>query len=193
VIVCPLCEHQQASGEECDACGIKFSKDLAIPVAIPALEGLEPTQLAQSDELPSSDLADWIEPTSARSVESPAASIIADLEPTRLAGTDVPSSLDMLPADSGDPLPGDGGWFEPTFVESLPDEPPETTVLICRYCREPAQADQLMCARCGMKLPVWKPDQPDAGDERPICQSCGTPSAGEVCRSCGVRMQQTEP
>jgi hypothetical protein len=60
--LCPLCEHVQESGRECDVCGRGLAAD-PVGEAEPAarLEGLEPTQ-ALPEEVYSSLLTD-LEPT----------------------------------------------------------------------------------------------------------------------------------
>jgi ribosomal protein L32 len=46
MIICPVCEHQQAQGIECEVCGKRFAEERTPAVAVAALPGLEQTQIA---------------------------------------------------------------------------------------------------------------------------------------------------
>jgi len=76
--VCPLCEHVQETGYECDVCGRRLAADPA-GEAVPAspLEGLELTQAVPAE------------------VDS---ALLTDLEPTALAPA--PPEADREPASS---------------------------------------------------------------------------------------------
>lgn len=158
--VCPVCEHHQAAGDQCEVCGKRFS-EAAEAVPVSAIEGLEPTVLGGMAVAEMESLA-GLEPT----VHPPAVvegegalEVVPDLEPT-----------------SSDPL----AWEDRTPLLLAP---------LCRYCRTPANPGEVMCGRCGMQLPLVRPvaeDLPD--DSLRCCPGCGTRSGREICPECGGRM-----
>jgi hypothetical protein len=171
MIVCPVCEHAQAQGAECEACGKKLlSGPAAIPF-VPAVEGLEPTRHAEVDA---------------------SAPMIPDLEPTRAAGVDVPEDpapdLDRgraPPVDvADDPVPG----LE-RALEGVPDDGPTAVpaIVTCRYCRTPALPGEHVCGRCGMRLPVFEERATEAEPPGRRC-GCGALVTGPLCPTCGARV-----
>jgi hypothetical protein len=203
VIVCTLCEHQQPAGEECDVCGKRFAKDVAIPIQIAPMEGLERTSHAGVDAAgpvatpAAPGLSDWLEPTLAAPQEGAlgALEVVPDLEPTRLTEPTAPSSLDLL-AGSGlaEAEPSLESWLEPTMAAPIPGaETEEPATFSCRYCRTPAVPGETFCGRCGMRLPASaRPTAPGANTPL-VCSSCGVPGSPGVCRSCGCRIVAPEP
>jgi hypothetical protein len=174
MIVCPVCEHAQARGEECEVCGkLLGAAGVAAPVA--RLEGLETTALSPSGGAPPPPEAiPELEPT--RHGAAPlVADSLPDLERTATAPVDVsPEALpDLERLDAA--IPGDG----PT---PLPLE------IVCRYCRTPAVPTDRLCARCGMRLPAIAPPAPrgDMAAAPRLC-SCGLPVSGALCPACGAR------
>jgi hypothetical protein len=180
MIVCPVCEHPQPQGAECDLCGKRLVAGLSeADLAIPTVDGLEPT-LRQPADAAEERMPD-LEPTlrgagDATFAEDPT----PDLEATRAAPVDVDAgpAPDLEPTQAG--IPDDG----PTLV-------PE--VAVCRYCRTPASPGDRLCARCGVRLPVPFTVASGAGSRDPVqlrvC-SCGTtvrPDAS-LCPSCGARL-----
>lgn len=182
MVVCPVCEHQQAVGEECQVCGHALAGPGVVPLPVDPLPGLESTSLADAGPVPGLAMAE-LEPTRHR----PAAGVAPpapDLEPTRAAPVAVAAEeMPGLEATRGEPIPGD----EPTA---------RPLALTCRYCRTENPPSEVVCGRCGMRLPVWDgPAAAAAGPEEPVrCPSCGTLGAGEICTGCGglVRRQGAE-
>jgi hypothetical protein len=180
MIVCPVCEHPQAQGVECDVCGKRLVAGLSdADLAIPTVEGLEPTLLppvdAEEERMPD------LEPTLRGRTDALPDDVTPDLEATRAPPVDVDSPPAPDIERTTDGIPDDA----PTLV-------PE--VVLCRYCRTPAAPGERMCARCGVRLPVIPttlgvPDQ-DAAEHLRVC-TCGTtvrPDAA-LCPSCGARLR----
>jgi hypothetical protein len=178
MIVCPVCEHAQPQGAECDLCGKRLVAGVSeADLAIPVVDGLEPTLCPPADAV--EEKMPELEPTlrgagDATFVEDRT----PDLEATRAAPVDVdsPPAPDLERTQAG-----------------IPDDPPTLVpeVAVCRYCRTPASPGDRLCARCGVRLPV-PPAAAGAGRGGPaprVC-SCGTtvrPDAS-LCPSCGARL-----
>ncbi len=175
MVVCPLCEHPQAGGTECEVCGARLPGGRAIEgvVAPPPLEGLEPTLAPPAGDAPA-DAVPGLEVNAHAPVEAAWADPIPDLEPTPAAPVDVSvAPLDGL--DRGmDGLPSDG----PTPLPAL---------MICRYCRTEAAPGERICGRCGMRLPAVALVQPPAAEESLRLCTCGVPVQGPRCPACGAR------
>jgi hypothetical protein len=173
MIVCSLCENAQEMGDACDVCGRPFPRGEAVPVEVPAAEGLEPTSYAGvvvADEV----LPD-LEPTLHGEVHV-VAELAPGIEPTGLAPVEV-SALpleELVPTQEG--IPGDEATPFPVMVT-------------CRYCRAPASPGERLCARCGMRLPVAAEGTSASpeGEAMRVC-GCGAPLRGPVCGSCGARV-----
>jgi hypothetical protein len=173
MIVCPLCEHAQPHGGDCELCGKRLDAAGAPAPSVPPLEGLEPTlhaaAAAAADGVPD------LEPTGHAAVHL-VAERVPDLEATRAPPVDVDAAtLPDLERTEAAGLPSDG----PTALPAFPT---------CRYCRTPALPGERVCARCGMRLPALAaPAAPEvaAADVRRC--SCGAPLRGPVCPVCGGR------
>lgn len=173
MIVCPVCEHAQAQGAECEVCGKRLLPAGAGLPSAPPVEGLEPTHHAPVDAAESA-LPD-LEPTRARDVDAPAETI-PDLDHGRAAPVDVAGELVPDLERAGEAIPGDA----PTAVPA---------VVTCRYCRTPAHPGERVCGRCGMRLPVFeRPAAAGTAEEAPRLCSCGAPVTGSRCRACGARL-----
>lgn len=184
MIACPVCEHQQAFGVECEVCG----KDLGDlgglgppPVSAQKLEGLELTVPERVGEV--------------------AVDRVGELEVTSFAGGRAPVQTEVVP----DLDPGRAGPVGAVPVERIadlsldraPDDGLRTAAPVgavtCRYCRN-VQATGLLCNTCGMRLPkAATPAAPDAapqgtyarGDVR--CKACGAPATpAQRCTECGA-------
>lgn len=172
MIVCPVCEHAQAQGTDCEVCGKQLLHGAAgIPEVAP-VEGLEPTHHAAVDT--GTDFLPELEPTRQARVDAPDEPAV-DVDRGREAPVDV--TVEPVPDVErvGDGIPADG----PTAVPAI---------VTCRYCRTPAAPGERVCGRCGMRLPVFD----RAGDAPPPpavrrC-SCGAPVSGSICPSCGARV-----
>jgi hypothetical protein len=180
MITCPLCEHQQARGDECEACGKKLTGPGAGAVPVARLDGLEPTALFEGPASVPLDAVPGLEPTRhevADAAEAPALTI----EPTLAAPVEV--VIEMTPG------------LEPTAEDLAPDDAPAgpAPAPICRYCRTPAFPGEVICGRCGMKLPLLAARPAASGTELPPetrCHACGTMSPGSVCSGCGTLLRR---
>lgn len=178
MIVCPVCEHQQAQGAECEVCGKRLVAGVsAADLSIPAVEGLETTRHAPADAVP--DAVVELEPTLHGPTGAAAPDLTPDLEATRAAPVDVQVVPTPDVERTAAEIPGDAPTALPAFVT-------------CRYCRTPAMPGERLCGRCGMRLPVF-PDGAGAAAAAaaPVrtC-TCGTvvrPDA-QLCPSCGARL-----
>lgn len=170
MIVCPVCEHAQAAGADCDVCGKKLVHGPAgIPPVAP-IDGLEVTRhgavAAEAERLPD------LEPTAYGAAGEAPPDPVA-LEPTRAAAVDVAVEPTPDVERIEDGLPDDARTEVPLFVT-------------CRYCRTEAMPGERMCARCGMALPDF--GGPGALPEAlPRICSCGAPVRGSLCPACGAR------
>jgi RNA polymerase subunit RPABC4/transcription elongation factor Spt4 len=175
MIVCPVCEHSQEAGAECELCGKRFAAGTVPVAAVPRMAELEPTLHADVralDDIPAT-LPD-LEPTSAAAVDA-VPEFTPDLEPTATAPVDVESvSIPDIERQQAD-LPGDG----PTALPLAP---------VCRYCRTPAVPGERMCSRCGMRLPVIDPHLvPEGSTKVRLCTNCGSVTTRDLCPACGSR------
>jgi hypothetical protein len=177
MIACPVCEHQQASGAECEVCGKRFAPG-SVPVDVVApMEGLETTGLAPAglDPGPIETIAE-LEATRAAPVDVQE-DVTPGVEATRAAPVDAPPGeavpdLERVHAE----LPGDA----PTALPLAP---------VCRYCRTPAVPGERLCSRCGMRLPVIDVATVPPGTEGlHLCTNCGTMTTRELCPACGNRL-----
>ncbi|HYD39745.1 MAG TPA: hypothetical protein VEB43_02865 [Anaeromyxobacter sp.] len=173
MVVCPLCEHPQAGGTECEVCGRRLPGAPAAEGAIPPLEGLEPTLAPAAADAPAMAVPD-LQVNAYAPVDAAWADPVPDLEPTPAAPVDV--SVEPLPGmdRAMDGLPADG----PT---------PYPAVVLCRYCRTEAAPGERICGRCGMRLPAVALVQPPPADEPLRTCTCGVPVRGPRCPSCGAR------
>ncbi len=177
MIVCPVCEHAQERGAECEVCGkaLLVRGAAAIPEVAP-VEGLEPTGHAAVDAI--EETVPELEPTLHRPVDVDAPPV-PDVEPTRTGPVDVVADtvpdLERTQAD----LPDDG----PT---------PLPLTVTCRYCRTPAMPGERICGRCGMRLPALPGAAPPAAPlaEARRCTDCGAIAPGARCPACGSRVSQ---
>jgi hypothetical protein len=184
MISCPVCEHQQDLGFECDVCGKDLSAALgtlgAPPVRIDKMVELEVTIPERVGEVAVEHAPD-VEVTSFAKVEAGVLAPVPDFERTVAARV---GEVAVLPLDelSEDRVADDGVR---TPVSSGP--------LTCRYCKTvQALGSGLICERCGMKLPrvavVAQAGAPAKKKETvwARCRSCGANAhAGERCGECG--------
>jgi hypothetical protein len=177
MVVCPLCEHPQASGTECEVCGRALVDAPELTAPVQPMAELEPTQAAPQGS-PAAEDVPGLEVNAHAPVHAVAAEVIPDLEPSAAPPVDVTAvpipdidrGLEGLPADAPTPFPA---------------------MVICRYCRTEAQLGERICARCGMRLPVLAlVPTPAAEAEEPRLCTCGAPVRGgaSTCPSCGARL-----
>ncbi|ACL65550.1 conserved hypothetical protein [Anaeromyxobacter dehalogenans 2CP-1] len=178
MIVCPVCDHPQALGSECEVCGKRLAlhgvpgdevspidgleptRFAAVQAPGEAVPGLEPTRVGEAafEPAPPDGLAEALEPTLAAPVE-------VDVAPT----PDVERTGVELPATERTPLP--------VFVT-------------CRYCRTPAMPGERLCGRCGMRLPLAGATPAEAGPAGWRC-GCGAWVVSGPCPACGARAPVT--
>lgn len=178
MITCPLCEHQQELGFECEQCG----KDLGTladlgppPTRDEPLEGLETHEV----------------------VGDVAAEILPEIEPTTYAPVEVSPDVTPELERTAHGSVGDV-TVEPMIdltVDRAVDAEPKTPLVqgtvSCRYCHH-AQPAQRLCERCGMSLPRIAGTVAAAGPvtrpagEMTRCRACGAPAkVGQRCGDCG--------
>lgn len=179
MIVCPVCEHAQAQGAECEVCGHRLLVHGDAADAVAPMAELEPTA-QEDDPFVFADPLPGFEPTALDDAGAPAPGAdapVPDLEATAAAPVAVaaPILADLEPT-AAPPIPGAG-------------RTPAPVVVICRYCRTPALPGERLCGRCGMRLPALAgaatPKAEGEGAAR-VC-GCGMPVAGPLCPACGAR------
>lgn len=172
MIVCPVCDHPQALGSECEVCGKRLAVHGVGGDEVPPLDGLEPTLFTAVDAAP--DAVPGLEPTRAAPVGPGAPEPLgAALEPTCVP----PVQVDVVPTPD----------VERTATErSDAERTPLPVFVTCRYCRTPAMPGERLCGRCGMRLPV---PAAAAGEAAPPGRRCGCGAwvVSGPCPACGAR------
>lgn len=183
MVICPLCEHQQAFGFECDQCG----KDLTALAGLGGL-GPPPAQIVPIDGL---------DQTVAERVGPVPTERVGDLEVTQFADVAVAveavSDLDTGRASQVGEVPVEP-MIDLTLDRAVDDgvrTALPTGALRCRYCGH-SQASGAACERCGQRLPAASTEAAPAQRratgqvEKVRCRSCGAPAvAGGRCGDCG--------
>ncbi|MBI5066678.1 MAG: hypothetical protein HZB56_00445 [Deltaproteobacteria bacterium] len=176
MVTCPLCEHQQAAGAECEVCGRRLTGPGAESLPVAALPGLEPTRM-EAVEVPAETVPD-LEPTRLSPAPEAAAEDLGWVEQTRAepAAAVAVETVPDLEHHRAEPIP-EGPGLDPLAP------------VVCRYCRSTAMPGDKFCGRCGMRLMRFDPVHL-AGSERGelVCRDCGAMGAGPRCRRCGARM-----
>jgi hypothetical protein len=169
-----VCEHQQASADECEVCGKRLSAPGAAAPAFARLEGLEPT-LAPPVEVAPEPVPE-LEPTRHGAAGEEPAGAAGWVEGTRAEVTG-PVAVEQLPD------------VEHHRAEPIPDGGPDPDApLTCRYCRTVAAPGERLCGRCGMKLSRFDAGRVAAELAGMLCRDCGARGEGPRCRRCGARM-----
>lgn len=180
-MICPVCEHQQDFGLECDVCG----KTLG------GLEGLGPPPIRE-------ERVEGLEATLSQDVGDIAVERMGDLELSRFANVDVAvQSIPDVEPNRAAPVGNVAiDRVADLTVDRVPDDGQRTALpegpLTCRYCRH-QQISGAICDRCGMKLPQVAPPPlvvggqlMNADDLKVRCRACGAPAtAGKKCTDCG--------
>jgi len=174
MFVCPVCEHAQTGGSECENCGRPFPAPLTPPQEFPLLPDLEPTlQPAAGEGV--ADEVPGVERTAALPMPPARVEPLADLEASSGAPVDPPIEPLAELERFGDAGPAD-------------DRTPFPALVVCRYCRTEAAPGERICGHCGLRLPVpaaW--EGPGAGEEPVRVCSCGTLVRHARCPVCGAR------
>lgn len=178
MITCPVCEHQQAAGSECEVCGRHLAEGRGTDAPVAPLEGLEVTSLdpAGAGAVPAAPL-EGLEVTRFEPAEAPLlAEVVPELEQTLAAPVEVVA----------EPVP-DVERVQAGLPEDLPTLLP--LVVVCRYCRTEAGPGERICGRCGMRLPLppAAAQGPGGVGGEPRRCSCGVPVTRSVCPACGAR------
>ena len=192
MIVCPVCENQQAQGLECDVCGKDLSSlaGLGALEALPGLEDLGPPPMA-GETVPGLEVT-LMDRVGEVAIERDAA---LELAPEKIGEVPVEKIADL----DGQPVPLGEVPVEPMLdlsVDRAEDDGVRTAAvsagaITCRYCRN-VQETGMICDRCGMKLPRASATQIAEihAKVRPgdtiRCRYCGAPNPPEErCRECG--------
>jgi hypothetical protein len=178
MIVCPVCEHAQPGGLECEMCGRPLTAPAQADLGEPMLEGLEPTLLGDAGPPAAEEAFPDLEPTGHAPVPAPARSgddLLAELEPTRSAPTAAPAP-DAVPDME-------------RLAGPMPDEErtPFPALVTCRYCGTEGGLGERLCGRCGMRLPVPDAFPAAALEEEGARCGCGMVVTGSRCPACGAR------
>jgi methionyl-tRNA synthetase len=183
MIICPVCEHQQAQGDECDNCGKKLQVPrAAAAVAVATLPELEQTLHAGGRAPVQAETIPELDQTRQKAGPDLPPQVVQDMETTRAAPIDKVSVETVPELDTG--RAADDGVRTAAPVGAV----------TCRYCRN-VQAEGLVCDRCGMRLPKARPTQAEAkpgvvAEEVPWvpCPKCRTPTRpNKICTVCGTR------
>ncbi len=169
MIVCPVCEHAQPQGGECEICGKRLVEGPAGIPAVAPLDGLEPTRI--EDVQAGVERIGDLEPTAhAAARDAPLDPVL--VEPTRVDPVTV--AVEPVPDVEriGDDIAQEARTEVPLFVT-------------CRYCRTEAMPGERVCARCGMRLPDFGGPAPAEAAGR-LC-GCGAFVRGTMCPACGAR------
>ena len=178
MIVCPVCEHPQQAGSECEVCGRHLVEGRGTDAPVAPLEGLELTTLDPGGAAPPPSLP------------------IAELEETRFEAAELPLLAELVPDLEQTRAEAVEVVVDPTpdverVLAGLPDDGPTPLplVVVCRYCRTEAGPGDKLCARCGMRLsaPRVAPDAAAGAPGGPLLCSCGTPVTRSRCPACGAR------
>jgi ribosomal protein L32 len=186
MIICPMCEHSQAQGSECENCGKKLQQPRQVaPVAVAPLPELEQTHHAGGRAVVASEPLPELDFTRQKAGPDLPAQVLPEMETTRAA------PVAQVPVEAVPEL--DTGRAAADGVRTAAP----TGAVVCRYCRN-VQAEGLVCDRCGMRLPRARvapaAEARKAGAEEDTawkpCQKCRTPTRpGKLCTVCGTRVE----
>jgi hypothetical protein len=186
MIICPVCEHQQAQGAECEVCGKKLTATAPVAVPVARMPELEQTQLAGGRApVPTVAIPD-LELTRQQSTPNVAVQPVPELDTGRSAAA---GNVVVAPVQDLDTGRAVADWAR-TAVPTGP--------VVCRYCRN-VQETGAVCDRCGMRLPKVRLERPEAASARPAtgerakCPRCHTPGhGGRACVTCGTLVPAAE-
>ncbi|WP_224249917.1 class I tRNA ligase family protein [Hyalangium gracile] len=188
MIICPVCEHQQAQGDECDNCGKKLQvPKVAAAVAVPTLPELEQTHHAGGRVAVDAPTLPELAHTRQEAGPDLPPQVVPDMETTRTAPIDKVAVEAVPELDTGRAADDGVRTAAPSGAA------------VCRYCRN-VQAEGMVCDRCGMRLPRVKPaagaapaGAKGAANAEDVtwlpCQKCRTPTRpNKICTVCGTRV-----
>lgn len=183
MIICPVCEHPQAQGEECDNCGKKLLVPrVAAAVVVATLPELEQTHHVGGRAPVQAEAMAELDQTRQKAGPDLPPQVVQDMETTRTAPIDK-VTVEVVPELDTGRVADDG------VRTAVP-----TGAVTCRYCRN-VQAEGMLCERCGMRLPKIQP----APSATPVvvaveapwlpCPKCRTPTRpNKICTVCGTRV-----
>jgi ribosomal protein L32 len=179
MIVCPLCEHSQETGDTCDVCGKRLTFEPPTSAQYPPIPDLEVTTLAGAAAgIPFAPMPD-LEVHHADAVQV-TLEVVPDIEATQLAGVDAQVVAQETVPD-----------VERTRFE---DAAPRTVLgemITCRYCGQSQKRENRLCERCANALPVVRPDEPVKAVANVRCPSCGFESQPkQACPACGYFLRE---
>jgi hypothetical protein len=184
MIICPVCEHQQAQGDECDNCGKKLQVPRAAAVAVPTLPELEQTQHLGGRVAVDAPTIPELDQTRQQAGPDLPPQVVQDMETTRAAPVGTISVEAVPELDTGRAVDDGVRTAAPTGA------------VMCRYCRN-VQAEGVVCDRCGMRLPRPRPAAAPGAKVTGIsaddltwvpCPKCRTPTRpNKICTVCGTR------
>lgn len=187
MIICPVCEHPQAQGDECDNCGKKLLvPKAAAAVAVPTLPELEQTHHLGGRVAVEAPILPELDQTRQQAGPDLPPQAVQDMETTRTAPIGA-VRVEAVPEMDTGRVADDG------VRTAAP-----TGAVVCRYCRN-VQAEGMVCERCGMRLPRARPTAgataakgagASAEDLTWLpCQKCRTPTRpNKICTVCGTRV-----
>ena len=186
MIICPMCEHQQAQGIECEVCGKKLAAAPPLVVQVAPVADLDTGRSAPVGAVAVAPVTDLDTGRSAP-VGAVAVAPVTDMDTGRSAPVGNIVVSKVTDRDAGRD-PDDG------VRTAAPTGP-----AICRYCRV-AQETGLVCDRCGMRLTRMRTPPPvtaSAGlvpsGEWTKCSKCHTNTrAGRACVSCGTHIPSSD-
>ncbi len=168
MIICPVCEHQQAQGVECEVCGKRFTEAGTPAVAVTTLPELEQTQLAGG-----------------RAPVATAA--IPDLEVTRQQSSPEVAVQRIQELDTGRAMQVGAKTAAPTAVLCRYCRNVQASGAICDRCG-------MRLPKLRMESPEAKApgELPEAGAwvQCPKCH--GHARAGRACSDCGAHIPAAE-
>jgi hypothetical protein len=154
MIVCPVCEHAQAQGAECEVCGRSFGRAAVRPLVAP-LEGMETSRLPAGADVATSPLL-GLESTAMAPVDADAPPF-PGLERTAAAipgdgPTPFPAQVVCrycrTPAAPGQRLCGRCGMRLPVIASAAPAPEAESP----RVCSCGTPVSGALCPSCGARL-----------------------------------------
>lgn len=176
MVICPVCEHQQEFGLECEQCGKDLGGLADLPPPPTRDERLADLLVREETGAVAAEPLEGVERTAFEPAEA-ATEVTPDLERTSY---EEPPDVAIVPVTD---LSADRA------VETEPRTPVVSDRVTCRYCRH-VQSPQRLCQRCGMSLASPSVSPPAvvriAEGEARRCPACGAPAhVGARCGDCG--------
>lgn len=178
MIVCPVCEHQQLSGFECENCGKQLAQKNVASAPVQVLPELEQTRVVAAGLNVAVQALPELERTQMQAGPDLPAQRVADLEATASGKVGAVQVAPVPELDLGREQDDGQRTAAPTGS------------VMCRYCRN-VQAAGLLCEKCGMRLPraavaPVAAKGPAVEGEWTRCRDCGSRAKFNTrCGNCG--------